>query len=75
MGLNREKCGFWVKISKISKRRENPEGSLKIRERRENREGSFGGGGRYSNHFLTECAAQGPKPLPISKDFSHSKNG
>ena len=25
--------------------------------------------------FLTECVARGPKPLPISKDFSYSKNG
>ena len=37
-----------------------------------------GGGenpGGYSNYFLTECAARGLKRLPISKDFSHSKNG
>ena len=27
-----------------------------------------------TNYFLTECAARGPKPLPMSKDFSHSKN-
>ena len=31
--------------------------------------------GGYSNYFLTECAARGTKPLPMSKDFSHSKNG
>ena len=31
--------------------------------------------GGYSNYFLTECAARGLKPLPISKDFFHSKNG
>ena len=29
--------------------------------------------GGYSNYFLTECVAWGLKPLPISKDFSHSK--
>ena len=29
----------------------------------------------YSNYFSTECAVRGPKPLPMSKDFSHSKNG
>ena len=29
--------------------------------------------GGYSNYFVMECAARGPKPLPISKDFSHSK--
>ena len=33
------------------------------------------GGGGYSNYFLTGCAARGLKPLPISKDFSPSKNG
>ena len=27
------------------------------------------GGGRYSNYFLTGCAAQGLKPLPISEDL------
>ena len=32
------------------------------------------GGGEYSNYFLTGCEARGLKPLPISKDFSHSKN-
>ena len=32
-------------------------------------------GGGYSYYFLTECAARGSKPLPIFKDFSHSKNG
>ena len=31
--------------------------------------------GGYSNYFLMKCAAQGLKPLPLSKDFSHSKNG
>ena len=31
--------------------------------------------GGYSHYFLTECAARGLKPLPISKDFSPSKNG
>ena len=31
--------------------------------------------GGYSNYFLTGCAARGLKPLPISKDFSTSKNG
>ena len=31
--------------------------------------------GGYSNYFLTGCAARGLKPLPISKDFSPSKNG
>ena len=31
-------------------------------------------GGGYSNYLLTGCAAQGLKPLPISKDFSPSKN-
>ena len=31
--------------------------------------------GGYSNYFLTGCAAWGLKPLPISKDFSPSKNG
>ena len=34
-----------------------------------------GGGVAYSNYFLTGCAARGLKPLPISKDFSPSKNG
>ena len=33
------------------------------------------GGGGYSNYFLMGCAARGLKPLPISKDFSPSKNG
>ena len=32
-------------------------------------------GGGNSNYFLTRCAARGLKPLPISKDFSPSKNG
>ena len=32
-------------------------------------------GGGYSNYFLTKCEARGLKPLPISKDFSHSKTG
>ena len=36
--------------------------------------GSLARGG-YSNYFLTGCAARGLKPLPISKDFSPSKNG
>ena len=31
--------------------------------------------GGYSNYFLTGRAARGLKPLPISKDFSPSKNG
>ena len=31
--------------------------------------------GGFSNYFLKECAARGLKPLLISKDFSHSKNG
>ena len=31
------------------------------------------GEGRYSNYFLTEGAAQGLKPLPISKDFLTQK--
>ena len=31
--------------------------------------------GGYSNYFLTECATRDLKLLPISKDFSHSKNG
>ena len=31
--------------------------------------------GGDSNYFLTGCAAPGLKPLPISKDFSPSKNG
>ena len=31
--------------------------------------------GGYSNYFLTGYAARGLKPLPISKDFSSSKNG
>ena len=35
----------------------------------------FAGGGGYSNYFLTECTAGDPKPLPMSKDFSYSKNG
>ena len=37
--------------------------------------GSAWSPGGYSNYFLTGCAAQGLKPLPISKDFSPSKNG
>ena len=32
------------------------------------------GGGGCSNHFLTGCVARGLKFLPISKDFSPSKN-
>ena len=32
-------------------------------------------GGGYSNYFLMGCAARGLKSLPISKDFSPSKNG
>ena len=32
------------------------------------------GPGGYLNYFLTRCAARGLKPLPISKDFSPSKN-
>ena len=31
--------------------------------------------GGYSNYFLTGWAARGLEPLPISKDFSPSKNG
>ena len=31
--------------------------------------------GGYSNYFLMGCAARGLQPLPISKDFSPSKNG
>ena len=31
--------------------------------------------GGYLIYFLTGCAARGLKPLPISKDFSCSKNG
>ena len=38
--------------------------------KRKNKGGKTPGG--YSNYFLTECAARGPKPLPMSKDFSHS---
>ena len=30
-------------------------------------------GGGYSNYFLKECVGRAPKPLPMSKDFSHSK--
>ena len=36
---------------------------------------AFNPGVGYSNYFLTGCAARGLKPLPISKDFSPSKNG
>ena len=31
--------------------------------------------GGYANYFLMGCVARGLKPLPISKDFSPSKNG
>ena len=34
-----------------------------------------GGGGGYSIYFLTGCVVRGLKPLPISMDFSPSKNG
>ena len=30
-------------------------------------------GGGFSNYFLTECAARGLPPLPISKDFVFTK--
>ena len=29
--------------------------------------------GGFSNYFLTECAARGLPPLPISKDFVFTK--